>query len=273
VTRADRLELEPAPPCRPLQWRRGLAYLQALLDEPEATVNAMDLQLALGAPDLERQFERLARDPMGRRLLLERPDLLAVLSDRDALAALPEGSLGRALHDYFDRFDFDPRSLVRLWREVRARWEHEEEEPPLDPLRRWYHERTLMLHDVSHVISGYDADGIGEATLLAFSVGQQPGRVNRLLTIGAGLRTLRGRGLGWLGYLFRAYRRGRGALWLHVLPWEEMLDRPLEEVRAAVALQPLEVAHPGGVLRAPSDTAPSPELSPPSSGRSARRAV
>ena len=68
-----------------MQWRRGLHYLKRLMDEPDETANAMDLFLALGTKDFERNFQRLTRDPRGRALLVERPDLLAKLSDRESL--------------------------------------------------------------------------------------------------------------------------------------------------------------------------------------------
>ncbi len=244
-----RLEIPPAPRRGSAQWKRGLHYLQALMEEPDATANAMDLQFALGSHDLERQFQRLASSEAGRRLLTERPDLLARIGDREQLAALPEGSVGRALLAYFERFDFDPRSLIELWRGVEARWEREEGEPPVDELRSWYRERSLLLHDFFHVLSGYDADQLGEATLLAFTLGQLPGRVNRVLTIGASVEVMRVLGRRWLPYVYRAWRRGRRAGWLHEVAWERMLARPLDEVRRELRIEAPEKAHPRGVLR------------------------
>ena len=245
----SRLEIPPAPRVVRTQWRRGLGYLRALMDEPDETANAMDLQFALGMLEQERHFQRMTREAGGRTLLLERPDLLAALSDRAALAAMPEGSLGRALLDYFDRFGFDPRSLVELFRSVQARWVREEAEPAPDALRAWYRERSLLLHDVFHVVSGYDADQLGEATLLGFSHGQLPGRVSRVLTAGASLEVLQVMGWRWLPYLWRAWRRGRTAVWLHALPWEELLERPLAEVRREAGVEAPEQAHRRGVLR------------------------
>ena len=231
-----------------MQWRRGLRCLQALMDDPDTTSHAMDLQHALGALDFERNFRCLQRDPVGQRLLAERPDLLARV-EREQLAALPEGSLGRALLAYFERFDFDPRSLVELGRRVRARWEREEGIPPIDTERAWYSDRALLLHDVFHVVSGYDADPLGEAALLGFSLGQLGGRVNRILTLGASVEVVQASGWRWLPYVLRAWRRGRRAVWLHGLPWEELLAEPLDELRARLRVEPPELAHESGVLK------------------------
>lgn len=241
--------ISEAPLRRRTQWQRGLRYLRALMKEPDATANALDLQFALGGRDLEAGFQHMLRDPGGRLLLAERPDLLAVVSDRARLAAMPPQSVGRALLDYFDRFGFDPASLVALWREVQDRWEREEGEPRVDPARAWFGERSLLLHDLFHVLSGYDADQVGEASLLGFSLGQLPGRVNRLLTLGASLEVMRVLGVAWLPYVYTAWRRGRRAVWLYALPWEELLARPLAEVREEANLEAPERVHPRGVLR------------------------
>lgn len=249
MTDATRLEIPAAPPRQPMRWRRGFRYLRQLLDDPDETSNAMDLVQALGTRDFERNFQRLTRAPGGRTLLAERPDLLQRLADRRALAALPEGSLGRACLDYFDQHGFDPGKLISLQHQVVARWEAEEGAPPPDDMRSWYRDRALLLHDLFHVLSGYGADPIGEATLLAFTQGQLGGRVNRLLTAGASLEVLGAMGKGWLPYAFRAWRRGRRAVWLHALRFEELLERPLAEVREIAGIEDPDAAHSGGVLR------------------------
>ena len=88
-----------------------------------------------------------------------------------------------------------------------------------------------MLHDLFHVLTGYGTDDIGEATLLAFTLGQVPGRGQALLTIGAGFEVARALGRPWLRYDLRAWRRGRRAVCLACVPWEALLPLPLDEVR------------------------------------------
>jgi ubiquinone biosynthesis protein COQ4 len=248
ATHDQEFEMPAAPPRQPMQWKRGLHYLQRLMDEPDETANAMDLFYALGSTDFERQFARIARSPQGRRLLAERPSLLDHAADREALAAMPDGSLGRAWLAYLDRFGFDPNALIEIQRAVRARWEREEGAPEMDEIRAWYQERNLMLHDAFHVLTGYDADPLGEATLLAFTQGQLGGRVNRLLTLGATLRVAPRIGWRWIGFVFRAWQRGRRAVFLHAVSIEELLPLPLDEVRTRLRIDSPEKAHPRGLL-------------------------
>jgi ubiquinone biosynthesis protein COQ4 len=244
-----RLEIPPPPPRQPVRLRRALGELRALVAHPDETHRAIDLVYALGTREFERNFERLAASRDGRALLAERPCLLAALSDRDALARMPEGSLGRAYLAYLERNRFAPESLLEVQNEVQARWEREEGVPRLDPMRAWFRDRSILAHDLFHVLTGYPTDDVGEATLLAFTLAQMGGRGQALLTVGAALRILRAIGWRWLLYDLRAWRRGRRAAWLVALPWEELLPMRLETVRRLAGVAPAEEAHPGGILR------------------------
>ena len=243
------IEIPPAPRPQPLRLRRALRELRALIAAPDETHHAMDLTYAFGTREFERTLERFVASANGRALLAERPCLLAALSDRDALARLPEDSLGRAYLAYLDRNGFRPEGLLELQREVEARWEREEGTPRLDPVRAWFRDRVLLAHDLFHVLTDYGTDDVGEATLLAFSLAQLGGRAPALLTLGAALEVFRARGWSWLRYDLQAWRRGRRASWLAALPWEELLPIRLETVRRLARVAATEDAHPEGILR------------------------
>ncbi len=185
---------------------------------------------------------QIARHREGRRLLREQPVLLDVLSDRSSLEAMPDGSFGRAYLAHIDRFGLDPFKLIEIGRAAGGDSESD------DPDIRWASERGSLAHDLWHVLTGYGADPMGESALLAFSWAQTGSRANALLTLGASSRAVRVIGLSWFPYVWKSWRRGRAAVCLAGLPYEKLLPRPLNEVRAAVAIEPPEVAHPHGVL-------------------------
>lgn len=243
------LEIPPPPPSRPLRWRRALRELRALLAEPDATEHAIDFMYALGDGTFERNFQRAAASADARPLLAERPSLLAALSDRAALERMQEGSLGRAYLAYLDQNGFQPGGLLELEHRVRARWERDEGIGALDPLRLWFHDRSVLAHDLFHLLTGYDTDDLGEATLLAFSLAQFGGLAQALLTLGAALDCARARGWRFLAYDFRAWQRGRRATSLVMLPWEELLPLRLDTVRRLAGVEGPEEAHTGGILR------------------------
>jgi ubiquinone biosynthesis protein COQ4 len=224
------------------QWRRALRALRTLLREPDRTEQPFEVMAALDPDLMERGLARMLSHPEGRRLFVERPMLLDRLSDRAALARLPEGSFGRAYLAHVERHGLDPGKLAELGRsfpEIRAE----------DEGARWFSDRSELSHDLHHVLTGYGADGLGETALLWFSYGLTGGRGTALLMVGAALRTRHDTGRGWMLYLWRALRRGQNAGCLAAMPWETLLALPLAEVRRLAGIEAPERVHPEGVRR------------------------
>jgi ubiquinone biosynthesis protein COQ4 len=243
------VEIPPAPPLA-TRWRRAFRSMRELFADSDDTEKAMDFFYAIGRREFERNFQRFAATPQGRALLAERPSLVEALADRDALARLPEESFGRAFLAFLERNGFQSMALLELQRKVEARWNAEEGMPRLDPMRAWFRDRFVLSHDLHHVLTDYGTDDVGEATLLAFTLGQVPGRGQALLTVGAALEVFRRLRWRWLRYDLRAWRRGRRAAWLAATPWEELLPLRLDTVRNLLGIVPAAAAHPGGILAA-----------------------
>ena len=243
------IEIPPPPPVLPTLWRRALSELRALMANPNDTDRAIHFIYALGTREFERNFQRFAASAGGRALLAARPSLLAALSDRGSLASLPDGSFGRAYLAYLEGNRFEPDGLLKVQNRVQRQWEDEEAIPPLDPLRSWFRDRSLLTHDLFHVLTDYGTDDLGEATLLAFSLAQVGGRGQAFLTFGAAFEVWRAIGWSWLVYDFRAWLRGRRSAWLVALPWEELLPLHLDTVRRLANVAAAQDIHPGGVLR------------------------
>ena len=230
-------------PLPPMRWRRAFRALRALLADPDDTVKAIEVNLAINARSFERSFRRFVESSEGRALLAERPSLAAALSDRAALERMHPDSLGRAYLHYLDRNGFRPTGLLELQWETQARWVREEGLPALDPERAWYLDRGTLTHDLFHVVTGYETDELGEAALLAFSQAQIGGIGNGLLTAGATFESIRRVGPGWLHCAYEAWRRGRRAGRLVALPWEELLPLRLATVRRIARVGEPEETH------------------------------
>jgi ubiquinone biosynthesis protein COQ4 len=228
--------------------------MKTLLDEPERTEQAFEVVAALSGRDFERTFQRFLAHPDGRVLFAERPSLLAALSDRERLLALPSGSFGRAYAEFMQAARLDAQGLVEAERqsEMAGRFDG------IDPDREWFGDRIRDMHDLWHLLTGYGRDEAGESANLAFSFAQIPYRGIGLILFGILMRPYGG-AVSWTRYLYRAWRRGRRATWLVAVPYERLLALPLADVRAALGIEPAEVAHPGGILVANcmSATAPS----------------
>ncbi len=219
------------------QWRRGYRALKTLLDDSQRTEMAFEIFDALDPNMRERGLRRILRYAQGRRLFYEQPSLLEALRDKERLKALPAGSFGHAYLQHMEKHGLDVDKLIVLRRDT------EEFQSSHEPGLEWFGERQSLSHDLWHVLTGYGADDLGEATLLAFALAQHGGLANWLLTIGAGIRTVQTRGLSYAAELWRAWRRGRRAVPLDAVPYEQLLGEPLSSVRAALKIGEPERLH------------------------------
>jgi ubiquinone biosynthesis protein COQ4 len=238
------LVLAPSQPARPIDWRAAWRILKELIADPERTEKVFELFDAAGGDGHERCFQRFAAHPDGQRLLRERPSLVDAMADRDALAALPDGSFGRAYLDFARARDFAADGLVAINRETNAANGECD-----DPHRAYYGDRVTAMHDLWHVLTDYGTDQAGEATLLAFSLPQIPSRGFVLLVLAGAALLPKSEMLRCQVHLFRAWRRGRRAQRLDRVRYEELLPLPIETVRRQLGIEAAATAHPGGILR------------------------
>jgi ubiquinone biosynthesis protein COQ4 len=236
---------------RPVQWRRAARALRALIADSSRTDLAFEVTYALGGNSGERLFQRFLAHPDGPRLLGERPALLEALANREALGALPAGSLGRAYLDFLRAGDLSAEGLV------------EASETAVRPQdvgadRQWLFDRLRDNHDLWHVLTGYGRDEAGEAANLAFTFGQTRDTGVAFMVLAAALvgpmapevsaDGVRHGWFFWQRYLYQAWRRGRRAAFLPAVRFEDILREPLEDVRRALAIEPAEIAHPDGMI-------------------------
>ncbi len=205
---------------RPLHaWRA----LQALMADPDDTAKVFDIIDALSGNSGERQFRRFCTTEVGRRVLYEQRDIVRTLSNREALEALPEGSLGRTYASFMSREQISADGLVSASEEGGDGRDE-------DPARQRFGDRLRDTHDLWHVVTGYNRDLIGEASLLAFTVAQirNPGiaAVVAMAYLRFGSEDGQARPM-----IRAAFRRGRRAAWLVAADWEGLLERPLAEIR------------------------------------------
>jgi ubiquinone biosynthesis protein COQ4 len=174
----------------------------------------------------QRAFDRFAASPVGRAVLKERRDLFSTLTDRERLRQLPEGSLGRTYLDFVESENLSAQGLV----DASEDWDNDPMPPDVELFRR----RMRELHDVTHTVTGYGRDQLGELCLLTFMYRQQ-GNLGMLLIVmmawnripKAARKAVR-----------EAWRHGKKARWLAEQDWEALLTRPLDDIRRELAIAP-----------------------------------
>ncbi len=220
----------------------ALRALRDLIRDPDDTSHVFVVIAALSSRSDTRLYNRFRTSPAASRLLKERPALLEVLSDREALLAMPVGTLGRTYGEFMNREQISADGLVEA-----DRFEADIDMPEE---RRWFGERLRDMHDLWHVVTGYKRDLVGEACLLAFTYAQLRNPGIGLIVAAAYWKA--GSDFSYARPLMRdAYRRGKSAHWLPEQRWEELLAKPLLEVR-----QQLCVGDPPEYEQVRSDGAP-----------------
>ncbi|MFW6066931.1 MAG: Coq4 family protein [Myxococcota bacterium] len=213
-------------PIRPVEAARAF---RTLLDDPNDTGQVFRMVRALSGPQPAWLLWRFRHHPDGARLLRDRPALLPRLLDREALRRLPEGTLGRAYAAFCEAEGITADGLIAA---------SEAAPIPLDPATSdlaFMHHRLRDSHDLWHVVTGYRGDLIGEPALLGFTFAQTRHPGLALIAAGAWHRLAEFPDRRQIPH---GFARGRRAAWLPPVPWEDLLDRPLEEVRRTLRIDP-----------------------------------
>ena len=226
-----------------IDWRRAMRAIKALRARTDDIQHAFEVMIALDGGQLEALYQRFLAEPGAATLLMEKPSLLATLADFEALRRLPEGSFGRAYLKVMEGSGYGADGLRKASQLAAGL-----EEVLPGPDRQWFIERNGCIHDLLHVLTGYGQDWAGETSLLAFDCGLAPLRARIVGLVGTALTAPWWPGLWVHRFLRRAWLRGKRARIPLSYRWEEALARPLEAVRRELAIEPVPIAHPKGLL-------------------------
>lgn len=209
----------------------GRAYEAArkLIANPDDLPQVFTIIESLSGGTLERMVEQLKRRETGRKLLEDKPDIVPMLVDREALRRLPEGTLGRAYLAFVEKENISAEGIRAAAGQGLSEWEH------LPPELAFMHARLRDTHDLYHAAVGYQGDVLGETALLAFTLGQTFNPAVAFIVLIGIAKTLdkpEARKV-----IMDGYRRGQKAALLAAQPWESMLAMPLEDVRRRLLLE------------------------------------
>ncbi len=216
----------PAPPVRPFH---ALASVLKLIRNKEDTRQVFETVSALSGGSGKRLFKRFTATPYGRRVISEPVRLEKILSDRDALRALPEGSVGRAYLDFMEGGNLTPDGLIDAAEEAGIDFRGDTQ---FEEFRRLFLHLDVS-HDLWHVMTGYGRDALGELCNLAYTRTQtnNPG-FSLIIIIGLIAQKLEQPFAPLMKAVAEGARMGRNANWILEQDVEVLLKLPLEEARA-----------------------------------------
>jgi ubiquinone biosynthesis protein COQ4 len=108
----------------------------------------------------------------------------------------------------------------------------------------WYSRRIRDVHDIWHVLTGYETDALGEVCVVAFSYAQTRNLGFAFIGWGAAREIQREvRAVPARRAVWQAYRNGKAAHWLPGLDYEALFAQPLEVARLRLNIRPASVYH------------------------------
>lgn len=203
---------------RPLE---AVKAVRRLLANPDQTREVFVILRAMRGRSGIRLFRRFQQSAMGARILAERRSLLNTLSQGAALSAMPAASLG---NDYQRFMAAENLSAAGLLAPSQS-WDDE----PVSADVKLFRERMRDMHDLTHVLTGYGRDPLGELCLLAFTY-SHTGNLGMALIALMGFLRIKS----WpvRRAVLEAWRHGRKArCWFPDMDWETLLPEQLDGLR------------------------------------------
>ncbi|MGK6323371.1 Coq4 family protein [Sphingomonas sp. DT-51] len=214
-------------------WPAALDAVRRLMRDADDTRQVFRIMRALNVGNAPANYARLIASAEGGRLAYDRVELSELLSDRAAVERFAPGTVGAAYRDFLATTGYTADGLVAV-----SESEHESAWGALHPYG-WMGRRIRDLHDLWHVLTGYETDDpLGEAALVAFSFAQVGGLGWALIAAAAAAKSfvVARNGL-FARAVWEGYRHGRSAAWLVGEDPVALLDEPLDRARARLGIR------------------------------------
>ena len=216
----------------PMQWRTAFRALRALVKDNDDTTQVFKIVDALRGNSDIRATERMKQSEFGRKILSERRSLIDVLSAREQLRGLPEGTLGRVYLDFMEREGLSADGLAAAAEEG---YQYGRPDPEIDTYSAWARDS----HDLWHVLTGYGRDPLGELGLLGVLYSQAGNLGTAFIALLALPKIAKAYpGAPTIRTVLQGFRTGRRAEWMMAQDWEALLTRPIDEVRSELRIGP-----------------------------------
>lgn len=143
-----------------------LHHFRKLVADKEDTEQVFHIIEALKGRKGHRQAWNFIRSNEGQRMMREEVNIPAMLDDHDRWADCGPNSVAQHYIRFMKREGLSAAGLV----EESHKWKPRDQR--LNDQTEWYFERLRDTHDLFHVLTTYNRDGMGEACLLGFSYEQ-----------------------------------------------------------------------------------------------------
>jgi len=224
----------PSSPLRPIA---AIKAVIKLVKNKEDTTQVFKISEALAGSSHNKLFAGFAASPYGKRVIEEPVEMEKILGDFERLRAMPEGSFGRTYLEFMESGGLTPDGLIDVAEQsgVNMRGSDLPEYS-----RAFMHFETI--HDVWHVVTGYNRDALGELCLLETSRVLTYNRSFSLITFIGGIVIKKEQpSLPIRKAKREAVKNAKVMAWLPEIDFEALLPLPLEDVRAQLNIRTPEI--------------------------------
>jgi len=198
--------------------------------DPRASVPLALTYMRVGNEEALDGFDTLAKaNPVAHEMLNDR--YLSPSPDVAELSGMPGGTLGRE----FARYLTDNGLDANLLRESAFIEAHQKRGDEVGYLA----ERGFQLHDLFHVLTGFDTTPLGEVRVVSFTVAQTPAPYPAMIIASRPLQMVLYKPEllpPVMDAITEGWALGRKAKPLMHVHWEEFWERPLAELRQEYGL-------------------------------------
>lgn len=231
----------PQAPLEPEFWEA----FWAVVDGHDEGYDAISITVAVASlagavhPAFGELAERNACNHWGAKNAVTRP--IPDYTDIEALARCPEGSLGKSLHTMIVENGYDPEVLER-------------DSIGLSELPHSLHylnARILQMHDVWHLVAGYETTSSNEIAISAFQLAQFGHNYSSMfLAAVMAISTFKEpRGFTILMQIItEAWQHGQNTPVMMDIEWEQEWNNSLEDIRAAHNIPTYQSVFPADLL-------------------------
>lgn len=222
----------PAPGSNPRRdWKGAWVALRRLLADGNDTVQVFRIMRALNGDNGARNYKRLMKTAEGRRIAAQGTELARLFSDPAYISARQPGTVGGIYRAFLERTGYSAQGLADV--SMTDNVPHDAEHP-----HAWFGRRERDIHDIWHVLTGYQADEpLGEAALVAFSYAQTKGLGWAAIALGASLKAKKVTGRWTFARaVIEGYRHGKRAAWLSGEDYERLMDEPIDAARKRLGI-------------------------------------
>jgi len=213
----------------------ALRAFRRLVRDKEDTAQVFEIMRALSGRSVSRGYNRMLKTVEGGRQAFLGEELAAKLDDPVWLARFAPGTVGAEYRAFREARGFTAEGLADEARKVGSLVD-----APHPVI--WYSRRVRDVHDIWHVLTGYETDALGEACVVSFSHAQT-GNLGFAFIGWAAAREIQreARSVPARRAALQAWRNGRAARWLPGLDYEALFAEPLEAARARLGIRPATV--------------------------------